>query len=76
MRFALASAKIQTLILTREQNSQWFDSLKMKQFDQQLMTIKARLLSDTNVFVRQSYPYRIRVSDSLGGRVYGEGKPT
>ena len=48
----------------------------MKQFDQQLMTIKTRLLSDTNVFVRQSYPDRIRVSDSLGGRVYGDGKPT
>jgi hypothetical protein len=66
----------QQLILTTEQNSKWLDSLKILPLDQQLLTIKARLLSDTNVFVRQRYPDKIRVTDSLGSRVYGEGKPT
>lgn len=43
--------------------------------DQQLMTINDRLLSDTNIFISQSYTDRIRVTDSVGSRVYGEGKP-
>ena len=66
----------QHLILTTEQNGKWVDSLKKLPLDQQLSKIKDRLLSDTNVFVRQSYPDRIKVTDSLGNRVYGDGKPT
>lgn len=66
----------QHLILTTEQNGKWVDRLKKLPLDQQLSKIKDRLLSDTNVFVRQSYPDRIKVTDSLGNRVYGDGKPT
>lgn len=37
--------------------------------------ITERLLSDTNVYVRTSHPDGIIVKDSLGSRVYGDGKP-
>jgi hypothetical protein len=74
--FPSAFGQTEHVILTREQNSKWLDSLKILPLDQQLLTIKDRLLSDTNVFVRQSYPDRIKVTDPLGSRVYGEGKPT
>lgn len=66
----------QQLILTTEQNGKWLDSLKKLPFDQQLLTIEERLFLDTNVFVRESYPDRIKVTDSLGKRIYGDGKPT
>jgi hypothetical protein len=74
--FTSAFSQTQHLILTAEQNSKWLDSLKTLPLDQQLLTINDRLLSDTNVFVRQSYPDRIKVTDSLGNRVYGDSKPT
>lgn len=74
--FHSAFGQSQNVILTREQNNKWLDSLKGLSFNQQLLTIKNRLLSDTNIFVRQSYSDRIRVTDFLGSRVYGDGKPT
>jgi hypothetical protein len=74
--FPSAFGQTQHLILTTEQNSKWLDSLKTLPLNQQLLTINNRLLSDTNVFIRQSYPDRIKVTDSLGSRVYGDGKPT
>ena len=74
--FSSVFGQTQNLILTREQNNKWLDSLKSLPLNRQLLTIKARLLSDTNVFVRQSYPDGNRVNDSLANRVYGEGKPT
>ncbi|MBS1775354.1 MAG: hypothetical protein JSS64_03635 [Bacteroidetes bacterium] len=63
------------LILTREQNVNWFDSIKSLTLDKQLSAIKQRLLSDANVFVKRSYPDRIKVIDQIGDRVYGDGKP-
>ncbi len=74
--FPSVFGQTQQLILTAEQNSKWIDSLKTLPLDQQLSTIKDRFLSDTNVFIRRSYPDRIKVTDSLGNRVYGDGKPT
>lgn len=74
--FPSAFGQTQHLILTTQQNGKWLDSLKKLPLDQQLSTIKDRLFSDTNVFVRQSYPDRIKVTNSLGNRVYGDGKPT
>jgi hypothetical protein len=74
--FPSAFGQTQHLILTTEQNAKWSDNLKTLSLAQQLLTINDRLLSDTNVFVRQSYPDRIKVTDSLGSRVYGDGKPT
>ena len=66
----------QNLILTSEQNNKWLDSLIILPVNQQLVTIKERLLADTNIFLKQSYPDRIRVVEQLGNRVYGEAKPT
>ena len=73
--FLSAYGQTQNLIITREQNNKWFDSLKTLTLTQQLVTINYRLLTDTNIFVRQFYNDRIRVIDSLGKRVYGDGKP-
>ena len=70
-----AFGQTQNLILTSEQNNKWLDSLITLPVQQQLMTIKERLIADTNVFIRQSYPDRIRVVDQLGNRVYSEAKP-
>jgi len=73
--FPSAFGQTQHLILTTEQNSKWLDNLKTLPLDQQLFAIKDRLLSDTNIFIRQNYPDRIMVTDSLGSRVYGDAKP-
>lgn len=73
--FLSAYGQTQNLIITRELNNKLFDSLKTLTLTQQLVTIKYRLLADTNIFVRQFYNDRIRVIDSLGKRVYGDGKP-
>ena len=74
--FLSAYGQTQNLILTREQNSKWLDSLKTLRSDQQLLIINERLLADTNVFVRQFYNDRIKVDERVGNRVYGDGKPT
>ena len=70
-----AFGQTKNLILTSEQNINWLDSIKSLTLDKQLFAIKQRLLSDTNVFVRRSYPDRIKVIDQIGDRVYGDGKP-
>ncbi|MEO6455656.1 MAG: hypothetical protein ABIN97_16365 [Ginsengibacter sp.] len=70
------SGQTQNLIFTTEQNNKWLDSLKILPLEQQLLTVKERLLSDTNIFIRQSYPdRRIQVVEQLGNRVYGDAKP-
>lgn len=74
--FLSAYGQTRNLVLTREQNSKWLDSLKALRPDQQLLTINERLLADTNVFVRQFYNDRIKVDEQVGNRVYGDGKPT
>ena len=76
LTFSSAFGQTKNLILTSEQNNNWLDSLKTLELDQQLLTIKDRLLADTNVFVRQFYNDRIRIVDQIGNRVYGDGKPT
>ena len=74
--FPCVFGQTQNLILSREQNNKWLDSLKTLPLDKQLLTLRERLLSDTNVFFKQYYADRIRVVDSLGHRVYSDGKPT
>lgn len=74
--FLSAYGQKQNLILTREQNGKWLDSLKTLSLDKQLLTINERLLADTNVFVRQVHNDRIKVDEQVGNRVYGDGKPT
>jgi len=77
--FSSASGQLKNLILTREQNNTWMDSVKRLSFDQQLLNINYRLLADTNVYVRQFYNGRIQsnytIADSLGNRKHGDGKP-
>ena|SRR5690349_18475641 len=73
--YSSAFGQTKNLILTSEQNSNWLDSIKTLPIDNQLSAIKQRLLSDTNVFVRQNYPDGIKVIDQIGDRVYGDGKP-
>ena len=73
--FSSAIGQTQNLILTREQNNKWLDSVKILKLDPQLLAIKDRLLSDTNVFVRQFYADRIKIVDQTGNRVYCDGKP-
>jgi hypothetical protein len=66
----------QNLILTSEQNNKWLDRLTTLPIQEQLETIKERLLADTNVFIRHYYADRIRVGEQSGNRVYAEAKPT
>ncbi|NNV57683.1 hypothetical protein [Limnovirga soli] len=74
--FSSACGQAPNFILTSDQNNKWIDSLKTLPLEQQLAAINIRLLIDTNIYVRQFYNDRIRISDSLGNRVYGDGKPS
>lgn len=64
----------QNLILTREQNDLWFDSLKTFPLEKQLNVINERLFADTKIFTRQMYPDGLKNNDSLGKRVYGDSR--
>jgi hypothetical protein len=75
LTFSSAFGQTQNLILTREQNNIWLDSLKILTLAKQLLTIKDRLIADTSVFVRQFHNDRIRVVEQIGNKVYGDGKP-
>ena len=74
--FLCSFGQTQDLILTKGQNDKWLDSISTLSLNDKLQSIRNRLLSDTNVFVKQYYADRIIVTDSLGGRGYGDGKPT
>lgn len=76
VNFFAVSGQEQKLVLTKAQNDQWLNDLKKLPLSSQLSTIKERVLSDTAVFVKKYYNDGIKVVDSLGNRVYGEGKPT
>jgi hypothetical protein len=77
--FSTAFGQLKNLILTREQNNKWMDSVRTLSFEQQLLNINYRLLADTNVYVRPFYNDRIKsnylIADSLGNRKYGDAKP-
>lgn len=51
------------LILTKAQSDAWISRLELAPIDAQISLIKDRILLDTNVYVRSSYPDRIRVQD-------------
>jgi hypothetical protein len=70
-----ANGHAQNIVLTREQNCKWLDSLKKLKLGQQLLMINERLLADTGVFVRQFYNDGIKIDEQIGDRVYGDGKP-
>jgi hypothetical protein len=75
LSFLSTFGQTESLILSREQNNNWLDSLKVLTLDKQLSAINRRLLADTNIFVKKYYADRIKLKDSLGKRVYGDGKP-
>jgi len=62
LALAVEAQSIQdSLILTESQNDRWFLTLKEKVKSEQLSLIRNRILLDTNVYIRQSYPDRIRI---------------
>ena len=75
LTFSSAFGQTQNLILTSDQNNKWLDSIKTLPLDKQLQSIKQRLLSDTNIFVRHNYPDGIKIVEQIGNRIYGDGKP-
>jgi hypothetical protein len=73
---SIANGQTNNLILTYKQNNDWLDSLSKLSLDKKLTMINERILSDTNIFVKQSYPDRIIVVEQPGSRVHGDVKPT
>ena len=74
--FVTTTGQTDNLILTNKQNDEWVDSLSKLTLDKKLTMLNERILNDTNVFVRQSYPDRIKAVEKPSNRVYGDGKPT
>jgi hypothetical protein len=73
--FLSASGQPDSLVLTHEQNINWLNELKRMPLDKQLSAINKRLLSDTNVFIREYYPDGIKGNDKPLNKVYGTEKP-
>lgn len=63
------------MVLTEAQNRQWLDRVSVSPLGTQLQMIRERLLADTNVYVQSIHPDGIKMDDSLGNRVYSDGKP-
>jgi hypothetical protein len=51
------------LILTKAQSDAWISRLELAPIDAQIDLIRDRIVFDTNVYVRSSYPDRIRLQD-------------
>lgn len=51
------------LILTKAQSDAWISRLEHASIEEQIDLIRGRILLDTNVYVRSSYPDRIRYQD-------------
>jgi len=51
----------QRLILTNDQNTKWFDSLKNLSTLQQVHFILERIILDTNIYIKYPQPDRIRL---------------
>ncbi len=63
----------QKLILSEEQNTKWFDSLKKLSTPQQMNFILDRVILDTNVYIKYSYADRIHVDYSIQSKTKFEG---
>ena len=76
-RVVKAQTPLDSLILTESQNDRWFLALKEKTASEQLSSIRHRILMDTNVYIRQGYPDRIKidVERDRGMRADGFCKP-
>jgi TonB-dependent SusC/RagA subfamily outer membrane receptor len=71
-----AQSTIDSLILTKEQNTKWILKLEKEIKPIQLDLIKRRILLDTNIYIRQSYPDRIKFDNEKekGTRTEGYGR--
>jgi hypothetical protein len=67
----------ENLILTKAQNDTWISRLELAPIDAQIDLIRNRILLDTNVYVRSSYPDRIRLQDEgeNGRRIEAYSRP-
>lgn len=75
LQSTLAFSQNKTLILTKEQNTKWFEELKTRNLESQLGMIKDRILNDTSIFIRVSNPDGIKSSvpqESVKNKVAGQ----
>lgn len=65
------------LILTRDKNDKWIAELETGLLSNQLTSIRTRILLDTNIYVRSSYPDRIKIQDESdnGKKIESFGRP-
>ena len=72
-----AQFPLDILVLTIEQNDLWISRIEKETKSRQLELIKRRILLDTNVYVRQIYPDRIKIDSGKekAARIEGYGKP-
>ena len=72
-----AQSTADSLILTKEQSDRWIIKIKKEIKSKQLDLIRQRILLDTNIYIRQSYPDRIKfdTEKEKRTRTEGYGKP-
>jgi TonB-dependent SusC/RagA subfamily outer membrane receptor len=66
-----------SLVLTKEENEKWILNLEKEIKVKQLDLIRKRILLDTNIYLRQNIPDRIKTNyeKEKGVRVEGQGRP-
>ncbi|SKC73621.1 hypothetical protein [Ohtaekwangia koreensis] len=66
-----------TLIITLDENKQWLTKFEGKDLKDKLTIIRNRILSDTAIYIRQTFADRIRVEDQYTHekRIEGTCKP-
>ena len=61
----IAQPDTTSMVLTKEQNDQWFIVLKKSVHKNKLELIKTRILLDTNVYVPRIFPDRIKMREYI-----------
>ena len=66
-----------SLIVNYEQNGRWLDGLETKTTVEKLSAIRARILSDTAIYVRRAFADKIKIDVQYKNekRIQGECKP-
>ena len=77
LKVSVGQVALGNLILTEEQSDAWISRLELAPIDAQIDLIRDRILLDTNVYVRSSYPDRIRLRDESekGKRIEAYSRP-
>jgi hypothetical protein len=72
-----AQSSFDSLILTEGQNNRWILKLEKEVRSKKLEMIKHRILLDTNIYIRNGYPDRLKVDSEKQkrARIEGYGKP-